>query len=162
MVGPFVFGSDGSGAADLMLPAGGLRQPIDDEAKIEKEDDQGNWRSACDLYMNGGAVFTFAMQIVPRTIDQLLERSGLSIDEIDYFIPHQANKFMLDRLRGKLKIPAEKFFCDMEMTGNTVSSTIPVAFELAQHRQLIKKGDKVALVGFGVGLSWAATIVEVN
>lgn len=161
LIGPFVFGSDGSGAADLMLPAGGLRQPVNAEARVEKEDEQGNWRSDCNLYMNGGAVFTFTLQIVPRIIEQLLDKSGLSLDEIDFFIPHQANKFMLDRLRVRLKIPAEKFFCDMEQTGNTVSSTIPIAFELALKRKLIKKGDKVALVGFGVGLSWAATIVEV-
>jgi 3-oxoacyl-[acyl-carrier-protein] synthase-3 len=161
LVGPFVFGTDGSGAKELMLPAGCLRQPIDDDARIERVDEQGNWRSACDLYMNGGAVFNFTMQMVPRTVDQLLEKSGLTLDEIDYFIPHQANKFMLDRLRVRLKIPAEKFFCDMEMSGNTVSSTIPIAFELAQQRQLFKKGDKVALIGFGVGLSWGAAITEV-
>jgi 3-oxoacyl-[acyl-carrier-protein] synthase-3 len=111
--------------------------------------------------MNGGAVFSFTLQTVPQTIDRLLEKSRLSLDEIDYFIPHQANKFMLERLRNRLKVPAGKFFCDMELTGNTVSSTIPIAFELAKERQLINKGDKVALVGFGVGLSWAATVVEV-
>lgn len=161
LVGPFVFGSDGSGAAHLIIPAGGMRQRVDDEAKVETQDEQGNWRSACNLYMNGGAVFNFTLQTVPKAIDQLLERSGLTLDEIDYFIPHQANNFMLERLRARLKIPAEKFFCDMEMSGNTVSSTIPIAFELALQRKLINRGDKVALVGFGVGLSWGATIVEV-
>lgn len=162
LVGPFVFGSDGSGAEHLIIPAGGMRYRVNDEARVETEDEQGNWRSACNLYMNGGAVFNFTLQTVPRTIDQLLEKSGLSLDEVDYFIPHQANKFMLERLRARLKIPAEKFFCDMEQTGNTVSSTIPIAFELALKRKLIKKGDKVALVGFGVGLSWGTTIVEVQ
>lgn len=161
LIGPFVFGSDGSGASDLIVPAGAMRNAVNKDSAAEKEDEQGNWRSDCDLYMNGGAVFNFTMQTVPRTIDRLLEISGLSMDEIDYFIPHQANNFMLDRLRVRLKIPAEKFFCDMKMTGNTVSSTIPIAFELARQRQLVKKGDKVALVGFGVGLSWAATTVEI-
>jgi 3-oxoacyl-[acyl-carrier-protein] synthase III len=161
LTGPFVFGSDGSGAADLIVPAGGMRNSIDADARMEREDEQGNWRSDCNLYMNGGAIFNFTLQTVPRSVETLLERSGLGLDDIDYFIPHQANKFMLDRLRAKLKIPAEKFFCDMEMTGNTVSSTIPIAFEQALERQLVKKGDKVALIGFGVGLSWAATIVEI-
>lgn len=162
LVGPFVFGSDGSGKADLILPAGGLRQPVDDAARVETQDEQGNWRSACNLYMNGGSVFNFTMRIVPATIEQLLAKSGLSLDEIDYFIPHQANKFMLERLRVKLKIPADKFFCDMEKTGNTVSSSIPIAFEMAKERNLVKTGDKVALIGFGVGLSWGATLVEVQ
>jgi len=161
LIGPFVFGTDGSGAEDLIVPAGGMRRPVDAEARIEKEDEQGNRRSACDLYMNGGAIFNFTLQTVPRTLDQLLEKSNHKLDDVDYFIPHQANKFMLDRLRVKMKIPAEKFFTDMKMTGNTVSSTIPIAFESAKKQNLIKSGDKVALIGFGVGLSWAATIVEV-
>ena len=161
-VGPFIFGSDGSGKTELILPAGGLRQPVDDAARVETKDEQGNWRSACNLYMNGGSVFNFTMRIVPATIEQLLAKSGLTLDQIDYFIPHQANKFMLERLRMKLKIPADKFFCDMEKTGNTVSSSIPIAFEMAKDRGLVKTGDKVALIGFGVGLSWGATLVEVQ
>ncbi len=162
LVGPFVFGSDGSGKADLILPAGGLRQPVDDAAKVETKDEQGNWRSACNLYMNGGSVFNFTLRIVPRTIESLLGKAGLAIEDIAMFIPHQANKFMLERLRMKMKIPADKFFCDMEATGNTVSSTIPMAFELAGQRGQLKKGDKVVLVGFGVGLSWGATLAEVQ
>lgn len=163
MIGPFVFGSDGSGAGDLIVPAGGLRLASDAEgAKIETEDEQGNWRSPGDLYMNGGAIFNFTLKTVPLALERLLEKADLSLDAIDLFIPHQANKFMLDRLRGRLKIPAEKFYCDMEQTGNTVSSTIPIAFEQATDKGLLKKGDKVALIGFGVGLSWAATIVDVG
>lgn len=162
LIGPFVFGSDGGGSADLIIPAGGLRQPANEEARIEEQDDSGNWRSACDLYMNGGAVFNFTLRVVPQTIESLFEKSGLGLDDIDLFIPHQANKFMLDRLRLKLKIPADKFFYGMEATGNTVSSSIPMAFELAQQRGIIKKGNRIMLVGFGVGLSWGATLVEVQ
>jgi len=161
LIGPFVFGTDGRGAEKLIVPAGGMRRPIDDNAAIETKDEQGNWRSACNLYMDGGAVFNFTLQTVPRALDQLLAKSGRRLDEIDYFILHQANKFMLDRLRVKMKIPAAKFFNDMSQTGNTVSSTIPIAFENARKQDLIKTGDTVALIGFGVGLSWAATIVEV-
>lgn len=162
LIGPFVFGSDGSGKDDLIVPAGGLRRPGDDEAKTEVRDEQGNWRSACNLYMNGGAVFNFTLRVVPQAIDRLFELSGMTIDDIAMVIPHQANKFMLDRLRIKLDIPAEKFFCDMETMGNTVSSTIPIALEMAQERGRLKSGDKAMLVGFGVGLSWGATIVEVQ
>ena len=162
MVGPFVFGTDGSGHADLIVPAGGIRNRVDDEARIEHSDGQGNWRSACDLYMNGGAVFNFAMQIVPSTVDSLLTKAALQIDDIDYFVPHQANKFMLDRLRARMKVPAEKFFCGMEDTGNTVSSSIPIALEKAIHNDLIKAGNRVALLGFGVGLSWGGALVEIT
>jgi 3-oxoacyl-[acyl-carrier-protein] synthase-3 len=162
LVGPFVFGTDGSGYADLILPARGMRQPVDDEARVDHADDQGNWRSACDLYMNGGSVFNFAMQIVPATIAGLLEKGGLTMEDIDYFVPHQANKFMLDRLRAKMKIPADKFFCGMEDTGNTVSSSIPIALEKAMKNNLIKAGDRVALLGFGVGLSWGGVLIEIT
>lgn len=162
LVGPFVFGSDGSGKGDIVVPAGGMREPLNEMSHVESQDEQGNWRSARNLYMNGSAVFSFAMRVVPSTLDRLAEKAGLTLDEIDYFIPHQANKFMLERLRGKLKIPDDKFFCDMEKTGNTVSSSIPIAFEMAQRRGLINAGDRVALIGFGVGLSWGATLVEVH
>lgn len=161
LIGPFIFGTDGRGAQDLIVPAGGMRRPLDAEAMIEKEDEQGNWRSACNLYMNGSAVFNFTLQTVPRAINQLLEKCGRNLDEVDYFIPHQPNKFMLDRLRAKMKIPAEKFFNDIKLTGNTTSSTIPIAFEQAKKQGLIRPGNRIALVGFGVGLSWAAAMVEV-
>ena len=160
-IGPFVFGTDGRGAEDLIVPAGGLRQPADLNTGTETQDDQGNWRSLNNLYMNGGAIYNFTLKTVPVALDQLLQRSGSSIEQIDYFILHQANKFMLDRLRTRMKIPEEKFFIDMRNTGNTVSSTIPIAFETARKNDLIKRGDRVALIGFGVGLSWAATIVEI-
>jgi 3-oxoacyl-[acyl-carrier-protein] synthase-3 len=162
LIGPFVFGSDGSGAGDLIVEAGGLRRPIDDTAKVEEDDGKGNRRSACDLYMDGAAVYNFAMRAVPETVDLLLARSGFGVDEIDYFIPHQANRFMLDRLRMRMKIPAEKFYSDMLDTGNTVSSSIPIAIEKALEQGTIKAGDRLALLGFGVGLSWGGTIVELS
>lgn len=161
LIGPFVFGTDGRGAQQLIVPAGGARQPVNAEALIEKEDDKGNWRSDSNLYMNGGEVFNFTLRTVPQALNQLLQKCGTNLDEVDFFIPHQANKFMLERLRGKLKIPAEKFYMNMELCGNTVSSTIPIALENALQQGQVKTGDKVALIGFGVGYSWAATMIEV-
>jgi 3-oxoacyl-[acyl-carrier-protein] synthase III len=158
LIGPFVFGTDGSRSADLIVPAGGMRRRNIGE---ERQDEQGNWRSDADLYMNGGSIFSFTLKTVPEALYALLQKAALSMNEIDYFIPHQANKFMLERLRMKLKIPAEKFFSDMENTANTVSSTIPIAYERAHEKGMISAGDKVVLIGFGVGLSWAATLVEV-
>ena len=161
LVGPFVLGTDGRGANQIIVKAGGLRcRPTADTA-IEKEDSSGNWRSDQNLYMDGGDVFSFALRTVPSTLQQLLEKSGLTLEQIDFIIPHQANKFVLDRLRAKLKFPAEKFWIDMEDSGNTVSSTIPIALEKALAQGRVKPGDHVALVGFGVGYSWGATMVEI-
>ena len=111
--------------------------------------------------MDGADVFSFALRTVPPTLQQLLEKAGLTIEQIDFMIPHQANKFVLERLRGKLKFPAEKFWIDMENSGNTVSSTIPIALEGAINQGRVKNGDRVALVGFGVGYSWGATLIEI-
>jgi 3-oxoacyl-[acyl-carrier-protein] synthase-3 len=161
IIGPFVFGTDGRGARELIVPAGGLRQPADSNTSVETQDEQGNWRSAINLYMNGSAIYNFTLKTVPLALEQLLQKSRSTLEEIDYFILHQANKFMLDRLRTRMKIAEEKFFIDMKNTGNTVSSTIPIALETARKSALIKRGNRVALIGFGVGLSWAATIVDV-
>jgi 3-oxoacyl-[acyl-carrier-protein] synthase-3 len=111
--------------------------------------------------MNGADVFSFALRTVPPAIDQLLSKSGLTRDRVDFFVLHQANKFILERLRGKMKIPAEKFWIDMENCGNTVSSTIPIALESAIEQARVKSGDRVALAGFGVGYSWGAAIVRI-
>ena len=161
MIGPFVFGTDGRGAEHLIAPASGLRRRVDAEALIEREDAQGNWRSACQLYMNGGEVFGFTVREVPRAFQSLLDKSGLTVDDLDHVVFHQASKFLLERLRMRMRIPAEKFFVGMEETGNTVSSTIPIALEKARRLGRIKSGDRVALVGFGVGFSWAATVVRI-
>lgn len=161
-IGPFVFGTDGGGAKELILPAGGLRCRPSAETAIETEDGHGNWRSQENLYMNGGEVFNFTLRTIPQTLTSLLDKAGLTLDQIDYVIPHQANKFMLERLRSRLKIPAERFCIDMENCGNTVSSTIPLALEGAMQRGRVKPGDRIALIGFGVGYSWGATIVQLQ
>ena len=161
MIGPLVLGTDGRGANEIIVPAGGLRCRPTTETAIEKEDNAGNWRSAQNLYMNGADVFSFALRTVPPAVEELLQKSGLTLDQVDFFILHQANKFILERLRGKMKIPPEKFWIDMENCGNTVSSTIPIALESALEQQRVKTGDRVALVGFGVGYSWGAAMIEI-
>jgi len=162
LLGPFVLGTDGRGANQIMVKAGGLRSRPTAETAVEKEDSSGNWRSDENLYMDGGDVFSFALRTVPPTLQQLLDKSGLTLDQIDFLIPHQANKFVLERLRAKLKFPADKFWIDMENCGNTVSSTIPIALESALQQGRVKTGDRVALVGFGVGYSWGATMIKIG
>jgi 3-oxoacyl-[acyl-carrier-protein] synthase III len=162
LIGPFVLGSDGRGANQIIVKAGGLRSRPSDETAIEREDSAGNWRSDENLFMDGADVFSFALRTVPPTLQQLLEKAGMKLEEIDFIVPHQANKFVLERLRAKLKFPPEKFWIDMAESGNTVSSTIPIALEKALEQGRVKSGDRVALVGFGVGYSWGATLVEIG
>jgi 3-oxoacyl-[acyl-carrier-protein] synthase III len=159
LMGPFVLGTDGRGARKLIVPEGGMRNRNGEG--VEEQDSRGNWRSKRNLYMDGAAVFNFTLSTVPKALDQLLGKAGISVEQVDYVIPHQANRFMLERLRPKLNVPSEKFCIDLELTGNTVSSTIPIALENALQTRRVKTGDRVALIGFGVGYSWAAAIVEI-
>jgi 3-oxoacyl-[acyl-carrier-protein] synthase-3 len=138
-----------------------LRCPPTAATAVEKEDAAGNWRSEENLFMDGADVFGFAMKTVPDALSRLLDKCGITLDQIDFIVPHQANKIMLERLRAKMKIPAEKFWIDMEQCGNTVSSTIPIALESALAQGRVKQGDRVALIGFGVGYSWGATMIEI-
>src|SRR5260370_824088 len=101
LIGPFVLGTDGRGANQIMVKAGGLRCPPTPETAVEKEDDSGNWRSDENLYMDGGDVFGFALRTVPPAMDELLRKCGITFDQVDFVIPHQANKFMLERLRAR-------------------------------------------------------------
>ncbi len=159
-VGPFVYGTDGSGARNLIVPVGGMRQrtaPVNDEAAVDSD---GNLRSSTNLYMNGPEIFAFTLRAVPAAVHELLTRSGKKLEEIDLFVFHQANQYMLDHLRKKLKIPAEKFFVNLRESGNTVSCTIPIALKQASEARRVKSGDLVMLVGFGVGYSWGATLVR--
>ena len=111
--------------------------------------------------MNGGELFNFTLKTVPGATEELLSKAGVTIDEVNLIIPHQANKFMLERLRAKMKIPVEKFFIDIENVGNTVSSTIPIALEAVLGKGQVKSGDRVALLGFGVGYSWGAVMIRI-
>ena len=110
--------------------------------------------------MNGSEIFTFTLKSVPNLIESVLLEHNLKMEDIDLFIFHQANKFMLNHLRKKIKIDHDKFYVFMSQVGNTVSSTIPIAIYHAINDNKIKKGDKVVLAGFGVGYSWGSTIIE--
>lgn len=159
-IGPFLYGTDGSGADNLIVPKGGLRSPMRSSLPKIISDDNGNYRSDENLYMNGSEVFTFTLKRVPEIIHQLLKKESLSINDVDYYVFHQANKFILDHLRRKLKIPEEKFCSAYEDVGNTVSSTIPIALKELMKSKCLKQNDLIMLVGFGVGYSWGATFVR--
>jgi len=157
-IGDFDLGTDGSGKDYLIVPAGGSRLHQSAETAIETEDD-GSIRTKNNLYMNGPEVFNFTIRVVPQSIQNALQKNRLTFADIDLFVFHQANKFMLDFLRKKLKIPEDKFYVNLEDTGNTVSATIPIALKRAEQEGRLKKGDKVLIAGFGVGLSWGSTVL---
>jgi 3-oxoacyl-[acyl-carrier-protein] synthase-3 len=135
-IGGFSFGTDGKGA-DLL--------------KVE------NGR----LFMDGPGIFNFTLDIVPQTMADVLSKNGLEKDDIDLYVFHQANKFMLDTLRTVNAIPEDKFYVNLEKTGNTVSSTIPIALKQLEEAGRLLPGMKVMLMGFGVGLSWGANVITI-
>jgi 3-oxoacyl-[acyl-carrier-protein] synthase III len=159
LIGPFVFGTDGAGANNLIVPAGGMRQPTVFDPQVTV-DENGNRRTVNNLYMNGPEIFSFSLRVVPNAVSELLAKAGKRLDEVDLFVFHQANQYMLEHLRKKLKIPIDKFSIALASCGNTVSSTVPIALKQAWLDGKLKKGHLVMLVGFGVGYSWGATLVR--
>ncbi len=159
LLGPFVYGTDGTGAPNLIVQAGGLRQPVVPNATLT-EDADGNKRTINHLYMNGPEIFTFTLRVVPKVVSDLIRDSGIDPGSIDFYIFHQANQYMLEHLRNRLAIPSEKFCISMKNCGNTVSSTIPIALSNLLREGRLRPGNTIMLVGFGVGYSWGATLVR--
>ncbi len=158
-IGPFVFGTDGSGAKNLIVEAGMFRVPKSPETAKEMTDDSSNVRTRENLYMNGAEVMAFSLKEVPKAADALLLKAGKAKEDMDFFVLHQANKFMLEALRRKLKVPQEKLPILVEDCGNTVSSTIPIALFKLRKQGRLRHGHQLMLIGFGVGYSWAACLM---
>lgn len=156
-IGDFVLGTDGSGAEGLIVKTGGMACPQKADDLIF--DENGNPHSSDYLYMNGAEIFNFTLRVVPKMVRQTLEKNSLTDADIDLYIFHQANGFMLNHLRKKLKITEDKFFINMANIGNTVSSTIPIALYDAQKAGLLN--GNVLIAGFGVGLSWGACTLKI-
>lgn len=154
-IGEFVLGTDGSGYDRLIHKTGGLRhyQPLNDF----HEDENGAPLSSDHLFMDGKAIFDFTSDIVPPMIDETLKKNNLTAEDVDLYVFHQANKYMINYLRKLMEIDKDKFYVFMETVGNTVSSTIPIALCEAQKEGRLH--GNVVLAGFGVGLSYGATIV---
>lgn len=159
-IGPFVFGTDGSGAENLIVEAGMYRITKSPETAKEITDESGNVRTRENLYMNGAEVMAFSLKEVPKAADALLLKAGKTKDDMDFFVLHQANKFMLEALRKKLKVPQEKLPIMVEDCGNTVSSTIPIALFMLRQQGRLRQGHQLMLIGFGVGYSWAACLLN--
>ncbi len=143
----FYLGADGGGGSLISLPAGGSRLPSSYET-VERQQHY--------LQMNGREVYKFAVRLIPRAIQEAVDRAGLTIEDVDWFIPHQANVRIIDAAAERLGQPKEKFFVNVERYGNTSSASVPVALYEAVRDGHIHHGDVAVLVAFGGGLTWAS------
>ncbi|MDR2180052.1 MAG: ketoacyl-ACP synthase III [Synergistaceae bacterium] len=159
-VGNFSLGTDGSGAAKLMIPAGAWAHPSSPETRVETTNRWGNVRTPENLYMDGPEVLKFTLDVAPACFHQVLNINGVSLSQVKLVVLHQASRMLLERVRDVLHIPEEKFVIDIENYGNTTSSTIPLALRDMEREGRLRRGDKVMIMGFGVGLSWGGTLLH--
>ncbi len=155
-IGSFCLGTDGSGADNLILRSGGRRNPSPMQETVAED---GSPVYPNHIQMNGAEVFNFTLTMVPPLVEGTLKNNGLENEQINLYVFHQANKFMLNTLRKLCRIDPERFYYCMEDVGNTVSNTIPIALKRAQEETAIKPGFQVLLAGFGVGYSWGGCVL---
>ncbi|PKO23475.1 MAG: 3-oxoacyl-ACP synthase [Chloroflexi bacterium HGW-Chloroflexi-1] len=146
-----VLGSDGSGGDVLILPAGGSHAPTSHETVSSG----GHF-----IKMNGREVFRFATTIIPKATEAVVEKAGWQLADLALVIPHQANIRIIESTAKRLRLPLDKFFVNLERYGNTSSASIPIALCEVIDGGRVKAGDKLVLVGFGAGLTWAAAAIE--
>lgn len=159
-IGPFLFGTDGSGAGNLIVPEGGLRQPAGETQPDVHPDANGNRRSDRNLYMDGRKIMSFAKREVPKAVDGILDKAGLTREDVDGFVFHQASALVMNRLLHDCRLPPERFFNYLENIGNTVSCSIPIALKKGIEEGRVTPGGQYMLVGFGVGYSWGAAMAH--
>jgi 3-oxoacyl-[acyl-carrier-protein] synthase III len=161
-----IFGNvkmDGSGAAALMIPAGGFKLPSNEKTSLLEEDSVGNFRSLENLVMKGDEVFNFVQREVPPMIEALLNSASLRKEDISYYMFHQPNKFMLTKLADKLEVPHDKMPNNIvERFGNSSGVSIPTVIVYNLNDRLLKEKYMMCLAGFGVGLTWASLVMEVG
>ncbi|MFT6338674.1 MAG: 3-oxoacyl-[acyl-carrier-protein] synthase-3 [Halioglobus sp.] len=154
----FQLGTDGAGAENLIVKGGGMRHR---NSEVEHYvDNYGNEMTSSDLSMNGPEIFNFTSNSIPNLVQAVLEKNDFKLEEISHYIFHQANAYMLNHLRKKIKIPLEKFPLHMDFCGNTVSSTIQIVISEMMKNGTLEKNDLALLAGFGVGYSWGGTVLK--
>lgn len=160
----FSLATDGSGAAHLMVPAGGARQPASDLTRVEFEDEAGNIRTAENLYMDGAEVFNFSITVEPRAVREIAEYAGKALAAVDFFVFHQANRYILGNIAKRLKLdPSKVPMGTVERYGNQSSASIPSAICGELSAELLGSDRNCTLLsGFGVGLSWASALVDLS
>ena len=154
---------DGTGALALNIPAGGFRMPSTAETAVMEQDVAGNFRSKDNLVMQGDDVFNFVQREVPPMIEHLYEQSGVDPNDVDWYMFHQPNKFMLHKLADKLGVPYEKMPANIvENFGNASGVTVPTCISYNLGDQVVKGSLKLCLAGFGVGLTWSSILMEMG
>ncbi|WP_396591189.1 3-oxoacyl-ACP synthase III family protein [Allomuricauda sp. R78024] len=155
----FAFGTDGSGYDKLIVKNGASKYKYDNNCLV-KEYGTKNKYTDNHLYMNGPEVFNFTSGVIPSFTKEILAKNSIDKEDISQYIFHQANAFMLNFMRKRLKIEKENFYINLKDGGNTVSNTIPIA--LKQYSQNINIPEDIILIGFGVGLSWSGGLIKIN
>jgi len=158
----FITGSDGTGAAHLRVAAGMFRMPSSETTRQVTPREGGNARNDEQLFMNGPEIFNFTLREIPALVRAALAQASWSLEQVDAIVLHQANRFMLDYLAKRMKLPPEKVVLALERYGNTSSASIPLAICDQLGPRLQAGPVKVLLAGFGVGFSWAATTLELD
>lgn len=157
-IGEFVIGTDGEGAENLIVKTGGARQP--EPANDLKFDEFGNPRSSDNLYMDGPAILNYSLDSIPQLVADVLAKNGLTMEDINLHVYHQANIFLANLERRKLRIDKEKYYCNIENVGNTVSSTIPIGLRMAMDDGVLHTGMKVLSVAQGLGYTWGGMVLK--
>lgn len=155
------YGADGSGLDIMMVPGGAARSPWTPALFDRTANEAGELRRPVDLVLRGPQVLTFALERVPPMVESLLEQSGWTRDDVDAYVPHQANRFMIDVLVRRMRLPRDKVLLSIEEYGNTASASIPLTM-LTRGGARLTQPTKWALVGFGVGLSWSGLLMETD
>ena len=145
--------SDGSGTNDILVPSSGSRKPVTKESIDNKE---------IYFQMNGREVFKFAVRAFPESVDDVLKQANLTADDINLFVPHQANVRIIESIAKRYKQPMEKFMINLNKYGNTSAGSIPIALDEAIKEGKLKKGDKFVATGFGGGLTYGSIMVEIS
>ncbi len=152
----FDLGSDGSGAQYLYVPGGGTIKPIATHAESIAANREGYIR------MNGQALLRFATRTVARSLKRVIYQAGLTPDDIDLFIPHQANARLIEFFARQMHQPLDKFFINLHKYGNTSAASVPLALVEAIEEGRVKSGDTIAIAAFGAGLTWASAVLQIG
>ena len=154
---------DGKGVFALRIPAGGARLPHSEETAKMVEDEAGNFRSLDNLVMEGDQVFNFVQREVPPMINHLMELTSKNVEDVDFFMFHQPNKFMLNKVADALKIPYEKMPANIvENFGNSSSVTVPLNITFNLGETLKSETKSICVAGFGVGLTWSSALMNIG
>ncbi|MCE0911071.1 MULTISPECIES: ketoacyl-ACP synthase III [Pseudomonas] len=159
----FDLNSDGSGYKAIMLPVGGHREPVSIQHLMPyRNSEHDHWRRPIDLVLDGPAVLSFSTQRVPPAVQQLLDYAKAPIDQVDYFIFHQANRMINETIRRKLELPVEKVPSTLRYFGNTSGASLPVTMTACIREALETRSNRVLLCGFGIGLSWGTCLADIS